>query len=169
MTASIDLDPDDVPPDLSADDSPLRCQEPGCVNAVVKPARGRTPKFCPEHSKTSAKGTRKSGWSMASQVELVLTQYFAVFGSAVAIINPADGRPIVQGAQPVAHEIVELARSKPKWRKQLELVCKPGEYGPLMLALLPVVVPILANHGLLPQLFIPGLTPVPDPSEGRVA
>ena len=35
--------------DTTADAVPIMCNEPGCMNSIDKPARGRTPKFCVEH------------------------------------------------------------------------------------------------------------------------
>lgn len=78
------------------------------------------------------------------------------------LVNPADGKVIAEGGPAVIHELVELAKTDAKFRKPLEMLATPGKYGPLGLALMGVIVPIMANHGLLPQFEISGLTPTPN-------
>ena len=166
---AFELGNDDIPPDRGNDTAPLRCQFDGCQNAVTKPARGRTPKFCDEHRGTVNKGAKSPGWAKASQVEQVLCKYFDAVGMAISLVNPADGRVIAKGSDAVAHEIVELARSDTKLRKYLEKLTAPGKYGPLMLACAPIIFGIAANHNLLPQFSVDGLTPQHETARGGSA
>jgi hypothetical protein len=70
-------------------------------------------------------------------------------------VNQYDGTVIANGAPDVAHEIVEIAKTHKPWRKPLELICTPGEYGRLAFALLTVALPIMVNHNLIPQIVLP--------------
>jgi len=74
-------------------------------------------------------------------------------------VNPTDGRIVADGGPAVVHELVELAKTDSALRKPLELLATPGKYGPLTLAVAGVILPIMANHGLLPQFEFPHLTP----------
>jgi len=166
MTDVIDISADDIAPSSSKPDTaPLRCQYDGCPNTVVKPSRGRTPKFCPEHRQAGSgkNGTPRSKWANADNVEKILSGYLDTLAMGVTLINPADGAVIASGSNAVAHELVELGRVDKTVRKWLEKLSTPGKYGPLTLALFPIVLGIMANHNLLPQFMIPGLT------EGRKA
>lgn len=150
----------DIPPDFdnpASDTPPLRCEVEGCDNPITKPARGRTPKRCDFHRTnkgSGSSGNRAPAWRDAAQVEEALTRYFNVLGAGVSFVNEYDGSVITTGGAGIAHELVELAKTDKKLRERLELVTKPGKYGPLTLAVASVVLPIMANHNLLPQFRI---------------
>lgn len=156
----------DRPPlrDATNDKAPVRCQYPGCTNSIEKPARGRAPKYCPEHkNQRAASGNRSatSGkvWGRATEVENVLTGYLVGGGTGLTAIGAqtrndafkADGTVIRQNGPRLVHELVELAKTDDSLRKPLEWLATPGKYGPLTVALAGVIIPILGNHGLLPQ------------------
>jgi hypothetical protein len=147
---------EDVAPLRDTDTAPIRCAFDGCSNEVVKPARGRTPKFCPEHKANPVKGaaTKKASWPKAEAVELALARYLDGFSFVVSMVNPADGQVIASGSGPVAKELVELGRVDKQWRGYLEKITSPGKYGPLVLSLMPITIGIMANHGLLPQFLV---------------
>jgi hypothetical protein len=162
--------PDDTPPSISdvsasKDVAPLRCQEPGCLAEIVKPARGRTPKFCDEHKGAKASGTKSSltgkSWPKAKEVEALLNQYVAGLGMGVSFLNQEDGEIIVDKAPAVVHELVKLAADDKRLRTYLEFLATPGKYAPLSLACFSLILPILANHGIVDK-FIAGLI-----TEGR--
>lgn len=147
----------------SDDTAPMRCNEPGCTNELHYSGRGRKPTKCDEHKGTRTTGTRTPrGWSGSAEVEQVLIQYVNALGTGVTFINPLDGRVIATGGPAIAHELVELAKSDMKLRKTLTSLTRPGKYGPLTLATMAVVLPIMANHHLLPQFRVPGATPDTD-------
>lgn len=152
------LPDEDIPPDIPPPDDaePSRCQFDGCSNSVVKPARGRTPKYCPDHRKQTgtSSGRRSAGWSAADDIERILNRYFTGLAFTVTLVNPTDGSIIAEGSEAVVHELVELGRQDKTWRKYLEMLAKPGKYGPLTIASATIIIPIMANHGLLPQFMI---------------
>lgn len=150
-----ELDPADLAPDGHDDASPLRCQWDGCQNTVTKPARGRTPKFCDEHRNVPKEKRAGSRWAYADKCEEVLTQYLSYISLGVTLVNPVDGKIIAEGAPAVAHELVELGRQDKQWRQYLERITKPGKYGGLTVAVAMIVIPVMANHKLLPQFVIP--------------
>lgn len=163
------LEPDDVPPayDAGSDDvSPLRCEAEGCQNTLTYSGRGRKPKYCDEHKKsnigTGSRSTGVRGWSEASRIEKQLTMYLAGLGFVIKLVNQYDGTVVAEGAAPVAHEVVEIAKTHKDWRKPLEIICAPGEYGRLMMVLAGIILPVMANHGLIPQIVIP-MTGAPMP------
>jgi hypothetical protein len=160
MSAAFPLtESDDSPPVLSAvpknDSAPLRCAEPGCTNAVVKPARGRTPKFCEEHKITAKTGSSSNrGWNKAVEVENSLNRIVAGLGMGLSLINEIDGSIVAQGGPAVTHELVELAKTDKTLRKYLEWIAAPGKYGPLVMAVTGLLFPIAVNHNLIPSIFV---------------
>lgn len=137
----------------------IECAEPGCANAVVKPERGRTSRYCPEHKRGGDKAPkidtpRAASWPKAREIETALTRYVALIGSGVTFINAADGEAVILHGPAVVHEIVELGRNDKRIRRALELLSMPGKYGPLTLAIASLALPLLANHGLIPSLIV---------------
>lgn len=156
---SFELKENDIAPVLtiaSKDQAPLRCGAPGCTNAVVKPARGRTPKFCPEHKPTNSNRSQTSGrsWVRATEIENLLTQYVGGLAMGITLLNKVDGSIIAEGGPAIVHELVELAKTDKQLRKYLEWLATPGKYAPLTIAVLGVAIPMLANHGLMPTFFV---------------
>ena len=162
-TEMFELKESDIAPDfpeVPEDKAPAACQEPGCTNALVKPARGRMPKYCPEHKgvrgTNSRSATSGKSWSDAREVETLLTNYVIGIGTGVKFLNEADGTVIVMSGPAVVHELVELAKSDKNLQKYLLWFATPGKYGPLLLAVGGVALPILANHDMIPKFSIPG-------------
>ena len=154
------------------DTPPLMCAEPGCVTGIEKPARGRPPKFCPEHKPTrnvtaTARGKARGTWAKAVEVEnalLLLTQAAAAGLQFTAL--RADGKTLELTGPQIVHEIIELAKSDKKMQTYLERITAPGKYAPLVWAVLPLCMGIAANHNLLPQ-FVVDLT-VSEPANPTV-
>lgn len=161
-TEMFELAESDIAPDMPDDKAPLACQEDGCANGIVKPARGRTPKYCGEHkgagnrSTGSRSATTGKSWSQAKEVETLLTQYVVGVGTGVKFLNEFDGTVIVQSGPAVVHELVELAKSDKNLQKYLLWFATPGRYGPLLMALGGVALPIMMNHDLVPKFSLPG-------------
>lgn len=150
----------DIPPTAfgSSDKAPVRCQFDGCTNSVTKPAKGPTSKYCTEHkvNKGASSSTRVSGasWPRAGEVETALTRYAQLIGGGVTFINAVDGETVTKHGPAVSHELVELGRVDKRLRGWLETIAIPGKYGPLALAVAGMVLPIMANHGLIPAFVI---------------
>lgn len=162
---AFEVDDDELTESASLDAEPLRCQKPGCTNAVVKPARGRTPKFCAEHKRSPSGGNAKSersgkSWTRAAEVESILNEYIGYTSLGLVMaggVDPAfvlDAKIVGQKAPAVVHELVELAKDDRNLRRALEMLATPGKYGPLTVAVFGLAVPILQNHRILPQISL---------------
>lgn len=151
-----------VLPDPSGDSAPLTCKQDGCTNGIIKPARGRTPKYCDEHKSAGSRSTGSrsattgKSWSQAVEVEHLLTQYVVGVGTGVKFLNEFDGTVIVQSGPAVVHELVELAKSDKNLQKYLLWFATPGRYGPLLMAVGGVALPIMMNHDIVPKFSMPG-------------
>ena len=174
-------------PSAEDDSAPLRCQHPGCTNGIVKPARGRTPKYCEDHKTPSARNgsnrSKASGktWARAVEVETHLTKY-AVLGAVglgmtairmdaynpdfAAVLN-ADASVIATKTPKVIHELVELAKDDRQLQKALEAIAAPSKYAGLMGAILGLAVPLLGNHGLLPAPIAALISQIDTPNGGE--
>ena len=150
----------DAEPATPDDAAPLACGDPGCTNGITKPARGRTPKYCDDHkggkaNRNPPSATSGKGWREAREIEALLNQYVIGIGTGVTFVNKFDGEVIVTSGPAVVHELVELAKSDKNLQKYLTWLATPGKYGPLLLALGGVAIPILANHDVLPKFSLP--------------
>jgi hypothetical protein len=165
LEASFILDVSDIPPDDQAGmDAPDGYyQADGCDNPVVRVShKGPPPKFCPDHKgKTSTKTTTSTtkatgngGWVKAPQIEAALNNYVKGAATLVSVVNKADGAIVGMNMPAVIHELVELGKTDKSIRKYLEWIATPGKYGPLVTASLGVIIPILANHNLMPVFHI---------------
>ena len=144
--------------DTTADTAPIMCNEPGCMNSIDKPARGRTPKFCVEHkpsTRTPQARSTNRGWAKAGDVERALL--FLVQGAAAGLqftALSADGKTLELTGPQIVREIVELAKVDKKLQTLLERLTAPGKYAPLIWAVIPLCLGVAANHNLLPQFVV---------------
>lgn len=163
-SAEISLDdmPDFAAESASHDEPVIFCAYDGCTNAIVKPARGRTPKYCDEHKlqRTTTGRGRGRGWSNAEDVEKQLNLYlYAIAGGLQFTVFSADGIAIQKTGPALVHEVVELARTDKRLRDVLVKITAPGKYAPLGIAALALIVSIAANHIPLAATvapFVPG-------------
>lgn len=165
-------------PDPDSDTPPKRpktCAVDGCDNAVQLTPTGRQGKYCAEHgskdrapgeSRRSNTGGRLPAWAKAAEVENALNLLFKFGGAAVQAVNVVDGKVIAEGGPAISRALVDLGRTDRKLRRYLEVMTAPGKYGPLTFAIAGVVVPILANHGLIPTFAITVPAPSGENPEG---
>lgn len=131
-------------------------------NDNVNPDADSAPK------RPNQKAPTNKNWSKAVEVEKALNTYLNTIGAGVSFVNENDGVAILNGSETLASELVELARNDRTYRTYLEWFTKPGKYGGVLIASGAIVIPILANHNLLPQLKIPfGNTNTEDKKEGE--
>lgn len=161
LTDDFDPSKDSAPKasSTSADSKPTPlCALDGCTNNVTKPVKGPSPKYCDEHRGAKNKATTPRisapGWPRANEIEKALTRYAVMLGGGISFINETDGAAISAGGPAVVHELIELAKTDRRIRRYLEIAATPGKYGPLVLAALGMVLPILANHGMVPQIIV---------------
>lgn len=176
LPPDLDLGAEDVAPNIpsvtvtgASTDAPF-CGKDGCTNHVTKPAKGPYPKYCDDHRGTRNRtGTttrsNNAGWANAAVVEQSLVRYMGLIGTGIGFIYPDDGTVIVKQGPDVAHELVELGKVDRRLRRYLDIIATPGKYGPLVMAVAGMVLPIMANHDLLPR-FVINVTGQPDEQKG---
>jgi hypothetical protein len=84
----------------------------------------------------------------------------------VAVINQADGFAIVNGAEDLAKALNNVAKDNPSVYKTLERMLTGSAWGAVIVATGAIVLPIAANHNLLP-FAIPGVT-TPEPAPANI-
>lgn len=151
--------------DSAADKAPKICAEPGCTNPTGETPTGRRAKFCDEHKdaknrsgnapKGSPRGRKRSTWPQKEAVRASLNQLVMFAGGGLSVLNRVDGKIVMDGGPNLVTALVDLAEEDKSIRRYLDFLSKPGKYGPLVLASAAIVIPILANHNLLPQFFLP--------------
>lgn len=149
-------DTDAAPGKAAKDTAPSSCEHGGCTNPVKKSPTGRPAKYCEDHrggrAKVSPNKSALTGkvWKEAEEVESILKQFVGTIAFGIRLVNAEDGRIIAEGGPDVVHELVELAKDDTELRKYLTAMTAPGKYGPLiMTSMFGVVIPIMANHGML--------------------
>lgn len=162
-------------PDLLADNdpAPLRCGVDGCTNPMVKPARGRTPKYCDEHkgqratthTPSRSKASGKS-WTQAAAVETYLNSLVTGAAGITKRFNEFDGFILEQNGPAVVKELVELAKDDKQLQRYLTYLASPGKYGPLVMACGSLILPIAMNHNFFGLLSLFGFKDN-DENEGR--
>lgn len=98
---------------------------------------------------------RRTQWAAAADVEKALTesiQFLAGGAMLVPALEP-DASLLYDHGPNIVHELVELGRSDKRLRVFLERLAAPGKYGPLAVAIFPLVLGIATNHGLVPNFL----------------
>ena len=85
-------------------------------------------------------------WKDASSVEKSLTGTLETLGLGVGFINVVDGKIIEEGAPALAKALVDLATVDARYRKMIQGASAPGKYGPLLMAIGAIALPIAKNH-----------------------
>lgn len=116
----------------------------------VKTGRGRDPKNCPEHRARRADAAPRTSRA-AVNIEAAITANVAGIAQIVAMFNQYDGACIANGAPFLGASVADVAARDPKVRKALERAMASMGWGQVVAAVGMIVVPILVNHGIMPN------------------
>lgn len=124
----------------------------------TEPKRKGRPPGSPNRSKveSSPKSDRsprqgrpsKPQWAKEASVYKALTSIFDGAAFGLEFFSPSDAVIVNKHSSDIVTEIVALALVEPRYRKTLEKLALPGIYGPLLMAVGPMVFDIAKNHGL---------------------
>lgn len=103
--------------------------------------------------KADRKPRTDTGTTRRKSLEKPLANLFASLGSTVYILNRADGQAIIEGSDRLAKALNELAKENPAVHKTLSRMLTGSAWGGVFIAAGGIVVPILANHNLMPFQF----------------
>lgn len=104
---------------------------------------------------------RKPKTGRKKSLKRPLTDLITSVGTGVAILNQADGIAIINGAEPLADALNNVAKDNDAVYRNLERMVTGSAWGGVFMALGGILLPIAANHNLLP-FQIPGVE-VPQP------
>lgn len=135
---------DEQPSSAETAADPLTCEV--CGTALEYSGRGRKPKRCPEHRRQTTNTARRPAIENLHK-ELATTVY--AVGRIVAMLEPYDGTCIQNGAMPLADALTNVAANDPKVRRALEHAMASMGWGQVIIAVVAIVAPILAHHGML--------------------
>jgi hypothetical protein len=115
-------------------------------------AEGSTPRR-PRRTSTDdaddrAPRARKPRSTLAPRLESLL----GMVGIAVFAVNPIDGQAILTGAPELAAALDQLARENPAVKRVLEQLLATSAWGAVAMATAKILLPIAANHELLPGM-----------------
>ena len=91
---------------------------------------------------------------------------FGLIGIGVSFVEPYDGRCITSGAADLGVSLAQLAAAYPETRKYLEMLCLDSPALAVVLATMPVLLPIMKHHGII-RINLPA--PFAGPPEGKAA
>jgi len=80
---------------------------------------------------------------------------FGIIGVGVAVLEPYDGRCVTAGAHDLGVSLEALTEAYPETRKYVEMLCLDSPALAVVLAVLPIVLPILKHHGVI-RIPLPG-------------
>jgi phage FluMu protein Com len=124
--------------------------------------RGRRPKRCPDcrtvpaASSSSNETAPKRPRGIESLKQNLHTQ-LTMLGAGVCLVDKFDGTHIMKHAQQGAEVIANLAATNPSIRAGLEKGVELAGWGPVILWLTGMALPIMAHHGLLQGVEDPAL------------
>lgn len=156
---SVSVPTDYDPPKVNSE---LVCNEPGCFNSLTYGGRGRKPVKCDLHKRAKSVGkprtlgsrsTKSSGVDYRPGIMGMMQLPAAVLAFA-GTNKPelaADAATITVYGPGVAEALNELAKERPEVAAVLDRILSVGPYGLIIAAVTPMVLQILANHGLIPS------------------
>lgn len=127
------LDPVTAPP-VAADEKPKRRRRTSTSTSASDTTRPKAPR----------------GGARQPKLETRLVTNLTSLGIMVGMVNQADGLAIVQGAPAFCEALAALADESPKVRAGLESALSGGAVLKVCAAGSAIVLPIMANHGLIP-------------------
>lgn len=110
------------------------------------PPTGDTP---PKRRGRPPGSTSKTTMSL-SRIEDALNEQFTLIGTVVFAFNEYDGSCILEGSPRLSKALANLCEKNPKVKRNIERLLAGGSYGEVVLAAGLIVVPIMANHELMP-------------------
>lgn len=161
----IPLTPDTAPLDQAGTVLP---NEPAAAPPAPKPRRahrattGAAKKAAAKKDDSKPKAGRPT---VNAQLRDSLDEMITSIGLGVSLANEADGVAIIEGGPKLADALAALAASNPRIAKALTRTTGAAGWGGVVIALSGILVPIAANHGLVPGL-VPPAVDGPDPLAG---
>lgn len=129
---SVDEPPAGPPDEPPAPASELKCEV--CSTPLVYSGRGRRPKRCPEHRKTTTAGAKRAVSSgrvtNAMRESLIddLTKELAFFGTGMSKVMPTTGVTVFKKSEQTAKALVKIAGDNPRLLGALELTARAASF-----------------------------------------
>jgi len=98
-------------------------------------------------SKNKSSSGKKSGKTPTKQSIFGL---ISTIGTGVMLVNAYDGQRILENAENLADALHKAAKENPALRRALNAALQASTWGAVASAFAPIIVPILANHRVLP-------------------
>jgi len=99
------------------------------------------------------KNRKYAGKLTSAALKTQLEEVFTVIGTVVVTRNQFDGMTIIKGSGNLADALVELSKGNDRVRKALEAMVTTSGYASVAAALGGILVPILINHGVIPDVL----------------
>lgn len=153
VTPDLDEIPETVSDVESPESGPLSCDLCGLV---VKSGteRGLKRHMTIAHGTGGDRTPDSAGRKAKKSLEDDLGSMLNAFALAVSMFNAADGMTVATHADSVARAWSNLAMKNPKVDRILRNMMGGVSYGEVVVATAMMVIPILANHGLLPAQMV---------------
>lgn len=149
----VDVDP------VASTGSTLTCEK--CGHDFEHLKSGRKPKRCPDCRATSSTAREAAPRRPKSveQLKSNIQQQLALLGMALTFVDPFDAQVILKNAEEGAAALANLAATNDSIRRTLEKGAELAGWGPVLLWIAKMSVPMLAHHGLIRGVADPAKAP----------
>lgn len=134
-----------------------------------KPKGDTAPSSPTSDTKPKPKRKRKASGGRRKALKAPLTELISTLGIGVCVVNAYDGQRILAGAEDLAAALDKVAKEQPAVQRALEAVVTGSTWGSVALAAAPIIIPICANHGLIPPATAELVGAPPPPTTGAPA
>lgn len=119
----------------------------------------------PRSGRATGPGSRPSATSRA-KLEAKLTEFFGTTALFVGVFNPNDGEIILRNAESLAFNWAALAEENAAVKRVLNSLMETNAWSGALLATAAVAIPIMDNHGYIPERFRNIVPSAPTPDSG---
>lgn len=138
-------------PDLTDEEPNLVCD---ICSKVMNTPRGLKRHRTMMHDMGPASDGEPKRGKRSSTLERDLKATLDGVATALLFVNPTDGQIVAQHSDKLASSWARLAAKNAGVRRVLTALTTGSAYGEVAIATLLVVIPILANHKLIPEHFV---------------
>jgi hypothetical protein len=149
------------------DEAPIREESgSGGILEFANPSgKGWNQKESKDEKPKRPRGRPPGSKSPRAKVKKLLGQQLVMIGMVASRFDEYDGKVIIANAEAMTEETMKVADESPWLMGILESMTTTSLYGGLILVYAGVAIPILANHGFIPEMLVnffdaPPLPPV---------
>lgn len=124
----------------------------GTIEDLVKDARTQAEAESPDSAPKKKTTTRKRTSRAKRDLTEPLTELYTTLGMGLFLLSPPDGQLLLEHGANCASALNDLAKQNPNVYAALDKLCTGGAMGAVVMAHAPIVIGIMGNHNLVPDI-----------------